>query len=294
MMVGLIVSVLIGLNATKVITDKTLMFFREAQSGISVTAFYIAATITATFEQGFSAFVGSVLAFLILTPDIEYPVYLWNFFLLSWLSVSWAIFLAIITPVQSVATVVGFFNAFFGLLFCGRVSPGTFTALYDSKNPALAVFSGFFSPLRFFVEGVAVSEAQCLPIQSGYTVAKNAFNYPTYQESYSYSYDLTFMAQTDLGSATTQSCSGWFWWVPATFAVGITIRIAGLVAIHFSGRSQQGKKSFREELADDYQKCQAGMRPKSQSIILAGTLLLISFTGFFVLSCWLILRENPE
>ena len=83
MMVGLIVSVLIGLNATKVITDKTLMFFREAQSGISVTAFYIAATITATFEQGFSAFVGSVLAFLILTPDIEYPVYLWNFFLLS-------------------------------------------------------------------------------------------------------------------------------------------------------------------------------------------------------------------
>lgn len=31
----------------------------------------------------------------------------------------------IIMKVESVTTVVGFFNAFFGLLFCGKVAPGT-------------------------------------------------------------------------------------------------------------------------------------------------------------------------
>jgi hypothetical protein len=95
MMVGLLTSVLIGLNATKIITDKRLEFFREAQSGISVSMYYLAATITTTVEQGFIAILGSALAYLISNPSISYLVFLCNFFLLSWLSVSWAILLAI-------------------------------------------------------------------------------------------------------------------------------------------------------------------------------------------------------
>lgn len=291
MMVGLIVSVLIGLNATKIITEKKLEFFRESQSGVSVTAFYIAASITSTFEQGVTAIAGSVLAYLVLKPSTSFLVYLWNFFMLSWLSVSWALLLSIVVPLESVSTVVGFWNAFFGLLFCGKVPPGVYTALYD--NPAMSVFAGFVSTLRFFVEGIAVSEAKCLPSQSGYTSTSVAFNYPEFYQSYPYWNHLTFMAHTDLDTAIVPSCNGWFWWVPAAFAVGITIHIVGGVAIHFSDRSKQGKKSFRDEVVDDFHKCRAGMKPIIQSFILNGILVFIVFAGFLALSCWLILRKNP-
>jgi len=171
--------------------------------------YYVAATITATVEQGLIAIMCSGLAYLIAHPSVSYLVYLWNFFIISWLSVSWAILLAIVVPQESVSTVVGFFNAFFGLLFCGKVAPGTYMKLYENK--ALAIFSGFFSPLRFVVEGIAVSEAKCLPNQSGYTVGANAFNYPIFYNSYPYWKDLTYMAHTDLSSATVSSCGGWFW-----------------------------------------------------------------------------------
>jgi len=288
MMVGLIVSVLIGLNATKIITEKKLQFFREAQSGVSVTAYFIAASITTSFEQGFTAIAGSVLAYLVLKPPTSFLVYLWNFFIMSWLSVSWALLLSIVVPLESVAMVVGFWNAFFGLLFCGKVAPGLYNALYD--NPALAVFSGFVSPIRFFVEGIAVSEAKCLPIQSGYTVDTIAFNYPDFEEKYPYWHHALFMAHTDLDAAIVPSCNGWFWWVPAAFAVGITIHIVGGVAINFSGRSKQGKKSFRDEVIGDFHKCRAGMKPV---FILNGILVFIAFAGFLALSCWLILRTNP-
>mmetsp|Transcript_38772 Transcript_38772/g.83527 ORF Transcript_38772/g.83527 Transcript_38772/m.83527 type:complete len:412 (+) Transcript_38772:102-1337(+) len=319
MMVGLVLCVLIGLNATKIITEKRLEFYREAQSNANTTAYYVAATVTTTIEQGFSAFVGSVLAYLILNPSASFVVYLWNFFMLSWLSVSWALLLSIIVPPKSVSTVVSFFMAFFGLLFCGQVrlliklagcdvqtketyllyyhfhfqtQPGHFKALYS--NPTLAVFAGIVSPLRFFVEGIGVSEARCLPQQSGYTVADEAFNYPEYEQSYPYAFDRTFMARTDAGTAIVQSCSGWFWWVPASLVVGITIRIAGAVAIHLSDRPKQGKKTIRTEIVDDFNKCRSGEKSIFQSFILIGILGFLVFSGFFALSCWLILRENPE
>eukprot|EP00578_Thalassiosira_sp_NH16_P028307 CAMPEP_0181097656 /NCGR_PEP_ID=MMETSP1071-20121207/11688_1 /TAXON_ID=35127 /ORGANISM="Thalassiosira sp., Strain NH16" /LENGTH=351 /DNA_ID=CAMNT_0023180157 /DNA_START=101 /DNA_END=1156 /DNA_ORIENTATION=+ len=292
MMVGLIVSVLIGLNATKIITDKKLQFYREAQSGASVTAFYIAANITATTEQGFAAAVGSLLAFFVLKPPTSFLSILWNFFMLSWLTVAWALLLAVMVPQDSVTTVVGFFCAFFGLLFNGKVAPGTWKSIYE--NPGLAVFSGFISPLRFFIEGISTSEAKCLPIQSGFTVASNAFNYHEFEESYPNFYHLTYMAHNDLDSATVQGCSGWFWWVPAAFAVGVTIRIAGGVAIHLSGRSKQGKKSVRKEIIEDVHKCRAGVKSIFQSFILAGIIVLFVCAGFLALSSWLILRKSPE
>ena len=106
----------------------------------------------------------------------------------------------IIMKVESVTTVVGFFNAF------------------------LAVFAGFVSPLRFFVEGLAVSSSKCLPVQSGYPISDDAFNYYEYGHLYPYSVSATFMARTDLNSAQVFGCGGWYWWVGASFAVGITIR----------------------------------------------------------------------
>ena len=187
---------------------------------------------------------------------------------------------------------MGFFNAFFGLLFCGIVQPGMYRNLYS--NEAFAIFSAYFSPLRFFVEGLAVSEAKCLPVQAGYTVAENAFNYPSFEEKYPYWLDPTYMARTDMDNAVVQSCDGWFWWVPAAIVVGIVIRILGVVAIHLSDRPKQGKKSVTEEIVTDFKECRNGTKPLCQSFILMGFLVFILFAGLFAVSCWLILRKGPD
>lgn len=141
----------------------------------------------------------------------------------------------------------------------------------------MAVFSGFFSSLRYFVETLAVSEAKCLPSQSqsGFTVASPAWNYPNFKESHSYWYELTYMAHTDMDSAIDQSCGGWYWWMPAAIVVGITIRLVGAIAIHFSNRSKQGKKSFSKEVRDDFRQCTARTKPLWQSFLLRGLLVPI-------------------
>jgi len=100
MLVGIIMSVLIGLNASKSITEKKLEFYREAQSGVNVTSYYLAASITSTVEQGLLSIIGSVIAYLILKPATSYLVLLWNFFMISWLSVSWSLLLSIIVPCE--------------------------------------------------------------------------------------------------------------------------------------------------------------------------------------------------
>jgi len=294
--VGVIASVLIGLNSTKIITDKKLEFYREAQSGVSVTAFYIAANITSTIEQGIVAVAGAALSYSVANPSSTFTVYLWNYFMLSWLSVAWGHFFSIIVPQGSVTIVVAFYNAAIGLLFCGALGPGTFLNLYH--NTGIAVIAGLFSPLRFFVESMAVSEATCLPVQGGYTIGSNAFNFTSYEKEYSYWWGNTYMAHTSAdnnvdSSALEQHCGGWFWWLPASIAVGIMIRIAGGIAIHCKDRSKQGKKTLLLEAKEDFSRPRS-MKALFQSFILTGIVLFLVLAGFLVLSIWLILRTNPE
>ena len=129
MMVGLVLAVLIGLNGTKIITDKVrtkaqkllvvsevpnsflrchfqrLEFFREASSGASVSAYYVAANFTTTFEQGVAAIIASCLAYVLVLPSSDILVYIWNFWMVSWLSTSWSLLLTVITPASNVTTV---------------------------------------------------------------------------------------------------------------------------------------------------------------------------------------------
>ena len=180
--------------------------------------------------------------------------------------------------------------AIFGLLFAGVITPGEFNDLYGSNF--FAVFAGFVSPARFFVEGIAVSVAKCLPVQSGFPADENAFNRPKYERSFPYYQGLTAMAQNDLVGAETFGCNGWYWWVGAAFAVGITIRIAGGMAIHSVGRAKQGKKPFFKEVAADFRGVIGRTRSVLQSFILRSLVMVVVFAGFAVLSGWLILRES--
>ena len=108
-------------------------------------------------------------------------VYICNFVLLAWYTVAWGLFLAIIVPPESVTTVVGFFLALFGVLFGANLA-FSFNDLYNS--PAMSVFASFVAPMRFFSEGIIVSESRCLAQQTGYTVTDEAFNFPQFKGSY--------------------------------------------------------------------------------------------------------------
>jgi uncharacterized membrane protein YqaE (UPF0057 family) len=63
-------------------------------------------------------------------------VFIWNFFMVSWLAVSWALFLSLILPPNAVVVAVGAWMAFFGLLFSGLLPPGDFFHLYNSAPMA--------------------------------------------------------------------------------------------------------------------------------------------------------------
>ncbi len=63
-------------------------------------------------------------------------VFIWNFFMVSWLAVSWALFLSLILPPNAVTVAVGAWMAFVGLLFSGLLPPGDFWHLYNSTPMA--------------------------------------------------------------------------------------------------------------------------------------------------------------
>lgn len=132
MMVGLILSVLVGLNATKILINNKLEFFREAQSGLNVTSCFIAASITSTLEQGVVAVIGALISYLVITPSTNYVVFLSYFLINTWLSVAWAHFLAIIVPIQSVSTVVAFFVS-----YCHKIELVAFDILLIDSNAQL-------------------------------------------------------------------------------------------------------------------------------------------------------------
>jgi len=112
------------------------------------------------------------------------------------------------------------------------------------SNGFTALFCGFFSPTRYFIESLAVAEHRALPEQSGFT-QRDAPSFPLESNSFA----LLSLAQNDADNVNQQSTSGWYWGVWPALFVGLTVRVAAFGAIHVSGRSQQAKRPLREELA---------------------------------------------
>lgn len=275
MKLGIIVSVLLGLMASKAITQYRLEFFREAGSGYSINAYFFAVNITSFLEHSVQMIFAAVAAFWFRDSiGIWYSYYI-NFLALMWICVAWGLFIPLITPPENVVLVVGFFMAFFGLLFSGALPPVEFSTLYEG-NPFLALLSGFVSVTRYFVEGLTVHEQRCLPVQSGFTVDKYAFNFPL---------DVSASALAHLGqndrSVIQQTCNGWYWGVLPAFAVGLTVRYLAAGVIHVSYRSKQAKKPLFSTI---FQQPLTKNRGFWEFVVyVLGTILLILFTSWTIL-----------
>jgi hypothetical protein len=200
-----------------------------------------------------------------------------------WLVVSWSLFIPLVVPPNNVVLGVGFFMAFFGLLFSGALAPVQYRDnIYGDGGEAVAIFSGLTSVTRFFIEGMAVEELRCLPEQSGFTVDPTSVNFPIDSVG---SFHLVGLGQNDL-AVVQRSFRGWYWGVLPSFMVGLSIRVLAMGTLHVSDRSRQNKKSLMYELRKD-----PLFRNRTFYYMVACVLVV---TSLFATSAWLVVRKTGE
>ena len=231
--VGVITAVLVGLAASRVITGYRLQFYREAASGYDPFAYFVSINFTSSIEHGFQILLCSVVGYWLRGSAAPLYAYFVNFLLLGWLAVSWSFLLSVITPTSSTTVVIGFFMAFFGLLFSGGLAPATYVEIYNSGRQALAAFCGLVSPTRYFIEMAAVNEHRALPPQSGFTfIESEAFGLP----EDSTSFDFLSLAQNDILNVVERSTRGWYWSALPAVIVGLAIRCICGIILAFESR----------------------------------------------------------
>ena len=135
--VGLVASVLLALTSVKTITEKKLEFFREAGSGYNSNAYLLAVNVYTFIEQGCQIMLAAIIAQWTRSTISSAGSFYFAFLLLSWVTVSWSVLIALITPPKNTMVIIGFFTAFFGVLFAGVMPPGKF----EGKFPTLCLNS---------------------------------------------------------------------------------------------------------------------------------------------------------
>jgi hypothetical protein len=128
--VGIIISVLLGLTAMRILTKKRLQFFREAGSGYNLNAYFFAVNIVATLEHSVQVLIAAAFAFWIRNPLASAASFFVHFFLLAWVTVSWALFIPMVVSPDSVVLMAGCFFSFCGLMFSGAFPPIVYKCKY--------------------------------------------------------------------------------------------------------------------------------------------------------------------
>lgn len=120
---GVILTVLIGLTALKIITSKRKEFFRESGSGYNVNAYTCAINIMATLETSIQVTIAAMFALWLRSSLSTWQNFFVNFLALGWLATSWALLFPLLVPPENVYTVTGFYFVLFSLLFSGGIAP---------------------------------------------------------------------------------------------------------------------------------------------------------------------------
>ena len=285
--VGVITAVLVGLAASRVITGYRLQFYREAASGYDPVAYFVSINFTSSIEHGLQIFLCSVVGYWLRGSVAPLYAYFVNFLLLGWLAVSWSFLLSVVTPTSSTTVVIGFFMAFFGLLFSGGLAPATYVEIYDPARKALAAFCGLVSPTRYFIEMSAVNEHRTLPSQSGFTfIESEAFGLP----EDSTSFDFLSLAQNDEINVVERSTRGWYWSALPAVIVGLTIRcICGII---LAFESKQVIIPLRKACTRQMEKSFCRQFDVFENVFF-WLFVAFAMAGYLIgVSIWLILRES--
>mmetsp|Transcript_31805 Transcript_31805/g.77040 ORF Transcript_31805/g.77040 Transcript_31805/m.77040 type:complete len:1246 (-) Transcript_31805:208-3945(-) len=272
--IGLITAVLVGLQASRILTSKQLEFFRETSSGYDSNAYLLAVNIMATLETSVQIVIVALIAAMLREPVASWGVFFAHFLAMAWTVVSWSLLFPMVMPAENVSTVLGAFFAFFGLLLSGAVPPIGFGKIYGGD--IVEHLSAWLSVTRFFLEGMAASEHRCLPEQSGWTVSEESINFDRANTLMAYR---RFSYARHDPNATLYDCGGWYWGILPTIFIGITVRYLGFLAMHGFNRGKQTKKPVFHEIQKDG-KCG----------ILVVVLLLV-LIGLIAFTTWLYTRD---
>jgi len=218
---GALPGIVIALSTTRYLTDKRRQFFREAASGYSVTAYYIAINIWSTFEVTAKMLLIGTSYYTLRNSAASCGATLIPFVLMGWISSGWGLFFPIFSPPNHANIVTGVFVTFGCLLLSGSTAPFNYPGIYDSE------FKGFladsFGPLRFFIEAIVVSEYMSTPAQYGFTG-----QYPHGSNLF----DISGLAQLgDAKTRTSQSTRGWHWGIWPSICHGLAIRVLSLILV---------------------------------------------------------------
>jgi len=277
---AVIISVLVGLGATKILTEKRQEFFREAGSGFNINSYFLAVNVTLAIENFIQISIAATCALYIRNTLASWFNYYVAFNMLAWLSSSWAVLFPLIIPPKNVVLVTGLYMVFFSLLCSGAMEPVLYKTIYGEGAFFTPLFSGFLSPSRYFTESLAVNDLRCLPAQTGFTNPGDLR-----LETGAHAFNFAFLGANDFYNVTTQSCSGWYWGVLPSFLVGSLIRFVAAGLIHVTNRSKQSKKSLRYVFKKS--------KGKERLFFVLGLFgYFIVFLGLFILTSWSILNKN--
>jgi hypothetical protein len=83
----------------------------------------LAINIFTSIDQGCQVMLAAVVAEWLRHSIGDSGAFYVSFIILAWVSVSWCLLIPLVVPPKNVVLVVGFFMAFFGLLFSGSNPP---------------------------------------------------------------------------------------------------------------------------------------------------------------------------
>ncbi len=232
MIANLLFAVLLTLSSVRSLGDNKLEFFREAGSGYSVGAFFLAQITLDQVQNSIQALWAAIASYELRTSLCPLTNYILLYQLTAWFCTGWSYFFSLVIPRDNLVMTSALFVSICGTLLSGSLSFLKFEDIYNSDF--FAVFVGIFSSTRWFSEWMAVSEFRALSAQFGYTDTKL-----DYFRRAGYALD-------DLEIARSQSREGWTYnWAPMFF-VGMATRVTCFMLIQALNRQRMNKKSMKE------------------------------------------------
>jgi len=265
------ISIVIGIASAKPIKDYRLEFYREAGSGYSIAAYYIAISFLSAVEFTVQMIISSFMLLFLRQSLAPWRSYLLNSILLAWISSGWGQFYATWVSQDAIVIVIGF-HMILMLFLSGGFPMDGFNLSSMANNPLLNSFAGLVAPGRFFIEAYAVNEAKCLAPQSGFTsqtlLAVGATPFHTMG-----------MGAKDPNVAI-RSCDGWYWNYLPMFLVGLTVRFLTGMVMHGASRTKMPRTPLLKVLRGDRNK------------LMTYVVVLLAFVGLLVVTLWSFLAER--
>lgn len=230
MIANLLFVILVTLSALRSFGDSKLLFFREASSGYSVTAFFWAQLTLDQVFHSLQAFWTAVVSYELRTslgPIISYVVL---YQLTAFFCTGWAYVFSLIVPKENLVMTSALFVSVCGTLLSGSLTFLKFEDIYS--NDALGILVGTMSSTRWFTEWLIVSEFKALPAQYGYT--DDTLNY----------FERGGYALDDIDNARIMGDKGWYYNCWPLIGMGVALRVVAYGFILLFDRQKCNKKAL--------------------------------------------------